>query len=188
MYPEIEGGLEKDKYFSKPNWWLEKSGSFVTVDGTQSYTDASIIPNDIHSILAASINATPITLIHDVREVELAAPTFYNPTTAKDVPNALYHEKSYVGDGTELNTISFLPTPDAVYTAKLRYEKRISKLSLDTDVPLLPNFAHVGVFYGTMRRMSEMMAVVKGVDWSVLHSDIIKKLNSFRMSKHLTGD
>ncbi len=171
----------------RPNWWLLKYDTFGTVDAQQIYddtgTDADNIAQDIRRIVAISVNGSPLSIIDDPEEIEMYASKFHD-STQKDAPHSCFHQKAYNGDGTELNRLWLMLTPDAAYSASYWYEKRVPKLVNPADVPQLPGFAHQALVWGTLIVLSLLDISIKSVPYLKLYERVDEQLNRHRRSKH----
>jgi hypothetical protein len=173
---------------TEPPWWLTSDATLTLADGTQVYDDtaggAGFLAQNISRILTMSVDGSPVGLIKDVKEIELYAGKGYHDTAIKDKPHSVYHGKTFNGDGTEINKVIFYLTPDSAYTVSYWYEIRVSRLSATTDVPLLPDFAHSAIAYGTLTKMALFDLAVKAGPWKAYYDTAVAQLTTYRKIKH----
>lgn len=113
---------EKDRF-----WFNETSGTFATVDGTETYLiGATGIPSDVLEVDKLTIQRTS-TDIYPLPMVSYGMLRQYSTTgtsSNKNLPDmwALYNRSFY-----------FYPIPNAAYTITLYYQKSYTALSADAD-------------------------------------------------------
>ena len=95
-------------------------------------------------------------------------------------PEFYQHRKSYLNDGTEINQLLWFYGADAAYDLRYWFERRPTRLSATTDVPLLPPQFHDIIVSGAMTRLAEnQVQVENAVIWPGLYGAQITQLKAF---------
>lgn len=92
-------------------------------------------------------------------------------------PIKLMHLKELETDGTEQDFLVWGPGSDDNYDSKLWYERSVSAMSSDTDVPMMPSQFHYGIVAGSVMRLAESNVQVEAaVVWPAIYQGIIRQL------------
>ncbi len=165
-----------------PRWMVDYDTALSTAADTRE-TNLATADKNVERILKVSIQSgsswyrcDPI----DIEELE------NNPnlwlTTNKQRPTRFFHKKSFARSGGETNSLIWFYLPDAVYSIRYWLEMRISPLTSETDVPLLPVWAHPAIIYGTLVQLSQFDIRIKAGPWGDFYSLIISRLDMYNMN------
>jgi len=164
-------------------WLVDYDDALSTAVSTR--TNILTAGNNVERILAMSVDNQPCTPI-DWQELEGGAkarpgnpsPDYYWDTSNKSRPTRFYHKKAYTSAGVESNTIYWFLLPDAIYSFRYWYEKRVTLLT-GANVPILPPFAHPALIYGTLAQAALFDIRAKSGPWDVMYEGLINDLESF---------
>ena len=117
--------------------------------------------------------------LEEITDKELEASTsWWDENTTR--PTRFLHYKSYTNAGTENDCILWFPGADAAYQMRFWYEVRPSRLSSDSDVPLLPAQFHDAIVAGAITRLGENKTQVEaGVVWPGLYKAQLQAIKEY---------
>jgi len=95
-------------------------------------------------------------------------------------PERFMLKKYFTTAGAESNRLLWFPNPQEVYQMRLWYEKQISPLSADTDVPILPPRYHNAIVSGSVARLVQygQVQIENAVIWPSIYKAQIAALVS----------
>lgn len=95
-------------------------------------------------------------------------------------PERFMLKKYFTTAGDESNRLLWFPNPQEVYQMRLWYEKQISPLSADTDVPILPPRYHNAIVSGSVARLVQygQVQIENAVIWPSIYKAQIAALVS----------
>lgn len=112
------------------------------------------------------------------QEIEADTTFHYNDLTGR--PERYYHGKGFTSAGAETNQIIWFSGADAEYVLRYWLEMRVSPLTNDTDVPILPPQFHHAIVAGAVTRLAESKVQVENaVVWPGIYAQQIKALVNF---------
>ena len=95
-------------------------------------------------------------------------------------PDRYQHRKAFTKAGVEVNQLLWFYGADAAYDLRYWFERRPTRLSATTDVPLLPPQFHDIIVSGAMTRLAEnQVQVENAVIWPGLYGAQITQLKAF---------
>jgi len=160
-----------------PRWLYDYDATLSTTADTRK-TTLETTDKEIERILAVSVQQSdtwyPAKRI-DVDELE-AKPDIFWSTTNTERPYRYIHEKTYQTTGGQIDRLIWFPLPDAAYTFRYWFEKRLGTLTNAGDVPQIPTNGHIALVYGTLVKMAEFDVRVKGGTWDVLFTRAMDSL------------
>jgi hypothetical protein len=131
--------------------------------GYTAYTSGGVINHhgetlnvsgkDVHRVLKAGFQEyQPMS---EITYQEIEDNTEYHDTDHTGIPDRYYHGKDYATDGTETNQLIWYPAADQEIRLRYWFVKRVSRLSADGDVPVIPHRFHDILVSGTLSRLVE---------------------------------
>lgn len=168
-------------------WLVDYDESQTTTHATRSTVLTASL--NVERILAMSVDNQPCTPIswqelENVNKEYVNSPEYWWGTSNESRPTRFYHKKAYTSVGAETNTILWFLLPDAAYSFRHWYEKRVSILT-GTEVPLLPPWSHPALIYGTLEQLALLDIRVKSGPWSTLYEGLINDLETFNANFNL---
>jgi len=161
-----------------PEWLIDYDGALTTTASTRT-TTLTTPDKDPDRILKVSIQDNsawhpcwPI-LISDLEE----NPDKYWNTSNSQRPNWFFHRKTYETSGGENNYLDWFTLPDAAYTFRYWFTKRIPELTNNGDVPQLPKWSHPALIYGTLVQLAMFDIKVKVGPWAELYDRLLVRLD-----------
>ena len=182
IYREVMGEFRKGR--SIPDWLVDYDVALSTTASTRETTiTASIL---VERILKVSVDNQPCLPI-SVEELEGGAgvvagnksPEYWWSTTNTTRPPRFRHSKTYTAAGVETNKFQWFPLPDDTYTIRFWYEKRVSPLSADANVPFLPPFVHQILVVGSLVQLPMFDIRVRTGPWDSIYASLLSQLRGF---------
>lgn len=163
-------------------------GAAVASTAYTTYTSGGTIKHrgvtpstSIERVLSASWHGQS-TMMEPCSERDLEDKASWWDATSTSVPNRYMVRKYYDSEGAEVNRILWFPLPTDNYRLRYWYEQRVSPLSADGDVPILPPRFHNLLVTGSLARLIEYggAQVENAVIWPALYKaqlDALKTTN-----------
>lgn len=130
---------------------------------------------NVQRILSASWNYEASMREADYKEIEKNITLHHHDQTSR--PQIWYHGKGYSSAGAETNQLQWFPGTDDAYRLRYWFEQRVSPLSSDADVPILPPQFHHMIIAGVITRLAENnVQVENAVIWPGIYK---RQLNAF---------
>lgn len=105
-------------------------------------------------------------------------PIWWSDQTAR--PKRWMHRKIFTAAGVEQDQLWWFPGADAEYYIRQWYQKRATRLTNTTDVPLLPDRFHDAIVAGAITRLAESnVQVENAVVWPSIYSAQLEALISY---------
>ena len=178
VYDEI---MARYRGWQFPVQWLCDYDDTLSTTTSTRETALATADKDVERILKVSVSqsgtwypCTPVLL----SDLEETPHLFWNSTRTRR-PERFFHKKTYNIAGDEDNSLLWFDLPDAAYSFRYWFEKRIGPLSLETDSPQLPKWAHPALIYGSLVQLSMFDVRVKAGPWSDLYGRLIGQLDEF---------
>jgi hypothetical protein len=174
---------------------LDLDGTNIATTNYTTYTSGG---SAVHRGLTLATSGKSVQTLSNVSLAGLTDDTVYDPmdmigheeleakasllqTSSTSRPTRFSHRKSYTAAGAETNQLLWYPGADAAYRVKYWFERRLARLSGDTDVPILPPQFIESIIAGTITRLAESQVQVENqVVWPgiyKMHQEAIVEFN-----------
>lgn len=150
------------------------SGGKILHKGLYLNTD----DKDVERVLSASWNEESI--MKEITYDEIEKDTTYHDGDNTGTPARFRTVKDYSSAGAETNKMTWYPAVDNEYRLRYWFEKRVPRLSADSDVPMLPPKFHDTIISGVLTRLIEnKIGVETPTVWPSLYRSQLDALRDF---------
>jgi len=107
-----------------------------------------------------------------------AESTWMDTSTSR--PLKAMHRQVYTDNGDQFDYLLWFQASDDAYNLRLWYIKQSNRLSVDTDIPMLPYQFHDAIVAGAITRLGENKVQVEaGVVWPTIYNAFIDSISAF---------
>lgn len=155
------------------------TSSFTTYTSGGKIVHRGITLPSVESFLDMSFDDENNEEIVDITMDELKSnPIWWSDQTSR--PKRWTHRKVFTASGTEQDQLWWFAGSDAAYYLRLWFQKRATRLSDTTDVPLLPGRFHDAIVAGAITRLSESnVQVENAVVWPAIYAAHLEAIVSY---------